>query len=122
MIESVETMDSVDSRLVLGVEYQKSISVGFRGTEVVFRSQVVEMPESELRVRSGALESQDSSRSRLIGLQSTVIDSPERRVDLSYHLIGCQIRRKFFHFTKHKSPRCQKGQGSTRIGPFSGPH
>ena len=121
MIESVETMDSVDSRLVLGVEYQKSISVGFRGTEVVFRSQVVEMPESELRVRSGALESQDSSRSRLIGLQSTVIDSPERRVDLSYHLIGCQIRRYFCGFTKHKSPRCQKGQGSTRIGPFSGP-
>ena len=92
MIESVETMDSVDSRLVLGVEYQKSISVGFKGTEVVFRSQVVEMPESELRVRSGVLESQDSSRSRLIGLQSTVIGSPERRVDLSFHLIN-QIRR-----------------------------
>ena len=119
MIESVETMDSVESRLVLGVEYQKSISVGFRGTEVVFRSQVVEMPESELRVRSGVLESQDSSRSRLIGLQSTVIGSPERRVDLSFHLISfIKFVVFFFHFTTHKSPRCQKGQGSARIGPF----
>ena len=80
VIESVETIDSVDSRLVRWVlchQWNVSTSVSLLEVEVdLFLFCVMKMPESELIVRDcSSVLFCSVSRSRLIGL-SIVIGSP----------------------------------------------
>ena len=97
VIESVETIDSVDSRLVLCVLCHQWNSTSLEladdtglvvqvGSVVEVELLLMKIPESELIVLSsdeGVVfgVGWDSSRSRLIGL-SIAIDSPDRRDDL----------------------------------------